>query len=57
MTEWTECDEVAQSLLAGVPHDVGTCNAVNAWVNACMPDETDTIRSNVASSLWQMLQP
>lgn len=45
----TECDEVAANMR---PPAFASLDAAYAWVREQMPDESMTIRDNVAWSLW-----
>lgn len=49
----SECDEVATNMR---PPAFKTADEARAWVRGQMPDETATIRENVAWSLWLQQQ-
>jgi hypothetical protein len=48
----TECTEIADNMAKAAPHFATPADAL-AWVKQQMPDETFTVRENVARSLYE----
>lgn len=50
-----ECSELARDIWRTIPgYEALTWEQCRAYVKATMPDETETIKDNVAEELWLM---
>jgi hypothetical protein len=54
MDEWTECDEVAENIFAGLITPIETYADAEAIAARALHDQGATIQANVAEALWRL---